>query len=127
MNLSDVAEYVEDLGYGSQGKNLFIHHVPTTATKGIFLLSPLSGDRIDYELEGYKKTSFQVIVRDPNYQDGHELSKTLMKELRLANQDLASTHVIYMRPRHEPIVYPNSDGDYLEMSVNYDVCFYSLN
>lgn len=124
MNLEALAGLIQQAGLGVPGQSLFVEHLPETVKQGVLLIGPSTGTRIDYEVIGYYKTNFQVIVRAPNYLAGDQLSKQIMNALTVAKHEIAPGYFVnYMRPRHEPVVYPISEGGHLEFSVNYDVCY----
>lgn len=120
MNLAPLAEYLELEDIAVAGKDLFLYQMPSTVSVGILLLTPLSGTEIDYYLPGYRKTTFQVIVRHTDHVEGQALAELISATLTLANKQLTNMNVNYIRPKHEPVVYPVSEGDFLEFSVNYD-------
>lgn len=124
MKLEPIAEFLEDEGIGTAGKDLFVYHMPEGVSEGVLLVSPLSGEKIDYELPNYRVSKFQVIVRHSSYREGVALAVMVMNAITLSNTDvLNGIFVKYMRPRHEPVVFPSSKGDNLEISVNYDAVY----
>lgn len=124
MKLEIVAELIHNSGLATKGSSLFIGHMPEKAVSGVLLLDPQIGEKIDEELPQYRKTRFQVIVRNASRIEGETLASLLMEVLTIYEQKLSSGDFIKkMRPRHEPVTYPFSDGDYLETSVNYDVVY----
>lgn len=123
MKLESIAEYLEGLGYGRRGKDIFALHMPEKATVGILLLNPLQGVPIDHELPGYRKGHFTVIIRHSSYSDGKELAEQISNELTLLEKQLTDVLIKYVRPRTEPIAFPNSKGDNLEFAVTFDTAY----
>lgn len=124
MKIEPVAEYIEDEGIAFAGTDLFAYHMPEDVEEGVLLLPPLTGEKIDYELPDYRTSSFQIIVRHKSHAKGVALAEMIMSLLTLSNSTvLNGLSVKYMRPRHEPVVFPSSKGDYLEISVNYDAVY----
>ncbi|NQZ53219.1 MAG: hypothetical protein HRT93_03085 [Piscirickettsiaceae bacterium] len=124
MKLEPIAGYLESKGIAFAGEDLFADHMPENVEEGVLLVSPLIGEQIDYDLPNYRKTSFQVIVRHTDRKKGVALAEMVMEALTLGNTDaLTGISVKYMRPRHEPVIFPSSKGDYLEISVNYDTAY----
>lgn len=119
--LLNMLDLLESAGLGKRGESLFLFNMPDTATRGIVLLSSLSGEKIDHELPGYRKPDFQIVARAHDYLVGHDLAKSAMEALTISQETmLDGMQVKFVRPRHEPVSYPVSDGNYIEWSVNFD-------
>jgi len=124
MKLESVAEFLEDEGFGRRGTDIFAYHMPEEATTGILLLNPLSGTQIQHDLPGYRKGMFMVVVRAADYQTGFALCSEISALLNMAETDkLADVLVKYIRPQHDPVVYPNSTGDNLEFAVAFETAY----
>lgn len=119
--LEAVAQRIEENNLGKRGVDLFINGMPASVHEGIGLVPPRSGNDIDHELPGYRKTTFQIVVRGRNYLEGMEKINALTNLIFL-NQStiLGNLEVRYIRPRHDPIAYPLSDAGLTEFSVNFD-------
>lgn len=124
--LEALAQLLQDTGLGVQGENIFVHMMPSSVSQGILLLSPLSGVPIDHELPGYRKTSFQAIVRHTSHASGKALAEQMSNALSLVNTTLSGYDVKFILPRHEPVVFPVSEGDFLEISVNFEAVYVNL-
>ena len=120
MILEAVAEFLKSERVAVGGKDLFIHEMPSKVSIGVLLLTPLSGTTINHELPKYRTAGFQVIVRHTDHVNGRLLVDQVMASLTMANVTLGGLKVNFIRPKHEPVVYPTSEGDFLEFSVNYD-------
>jgi len=120
MKIEPLAEYLESEGIAKAGKDLFAYYMPDSVSEGILLISSLEGTPIDTELPGYRKTGFQVIIRHDDHVKGRALADQVSSALTMSNTTLTDMYVNYIRPRHEPVVFPSSEGDFLEFSVNYD-------
>lgn len=125
MKLEPIAEYLHSLGIATPGKDLFAYSAPSSApNNSVLLVSPLTGTDIDYELPCFRRTKFQVIVRGSDHVEGVKLAEKIMDALTLENSSvMPEISIKYMRPRHEPVVFPSSEGDLLEVSVNYDTVY----
>lgn len=126
MLLKIIAEYAESINAGTIGRDLFAYNMPETSNLGVLLRQPLTGAEIDYELPGYRKAKFQVIVRCKPV----EIEQGLVKITEfvdmitvLSEMNLSGMQIKYMRPRHDPVLYPVSEGNNLEYSVNFDVVY----
>lgn len=124
MNLEGVAQILEQAGVAVQGENLFINFMPTDTT-GILLRDPFGGTPIDHELPGYRRTSFMLIVRLPEYQAARELMSAAVDALTMQGRETGGMRINYMRPRSEPQTYQPSPGGLIEMITNID-CSYVL-
>lgn len=123
MNLTPLAEKLEADGVGVMADTIFINMIPVDAPQGVLLRNNLRGTEIDYELPGFFKTDFQVIVRAPNYTAGEALIQEVFNSLTLSEQQLGPLYFKFMRPRTKPVVFPISKGNLLEFSADFSVCF----
>lgn len=125
MNMMPLANLLESAGIGTKGDTVFVNMLPAEADTAVLLRSPLAGTEIDYELQGYFKTEFQVIVRTPAgaYTNGETLMGDVIAVLTITEQAVESMHFKYCRPRTKPVVFPLSKGNLLEFSVMFSCCF----
>lgn len=126
MNLLPLATELQNKKIGTMGKSVFINMLPIDASLAVLLRNSLSGTEIDYELPGYFRTEFQMIVRAGSYPAGEALIDKASKALTFNGVQLGNMHFNYSRPRTEPVVYPLSEGNLLEFSVYFDVSFYKV-
>jgi hypothetical protein len=121
-----LAEYLAMQGLGKvtgSAKTIYVNHMPASVTKGILLRQDYLGIQIVPELPGYFKTTFQVILRNPDMQDGADLAERVSAALTQERKVIGEMTVNYLRPRHKPIPYPASKGDQFEFLVNVDACY----
>lgn len=124
--LLDIATHMETLGLGyttGYEKDIFVFQMPETVSKGILLRDAALGTMIDHELPGYYHTEFQCIVRSKEHAEGEAKANAVSSGLTILNQTIGTLNVKYVRPRHIPMVFPVSDGDYLEWLIIFDICF----
>lgn len=124
--LLDIATHLEeqDQGYTTgREKNIFVYAMPEHITKGILLKDAIFGTQIDHELPGYFVNDFRVIVRAKEHAEGEDKAKAVADALTILNQTIGTLGVNYIRPRHLPMVFPVSEGDYLEWLVTFDASF----
>lgn len=121
--LDQLIAKLEDEDVGKPGVNLFKNSMPHAVTLGIALMGKLQGDMINYELPGYRKTGFQLIVRAKSFSAGEELVQQAVASLTFEQLEIGNIKFNYVRPRHDPVSFPTSDGNNTEFSVNFDVCF----
>lgn len=133
MNLKTLAENLEaDVTLNPrlvQAQNLFIHAFPPAAKTGVMLREYFGGTEIDHELAGYRHAPFQCIVRAPNYQAAETLAKAISASWTFEADPVANPRLMgsmsfrYLRPRNEPLVFPNSEGSLWEFLVNFEACY----
>jgi hypothetical protein len=126
MNLMPFINQLEAKGVGKKGKTLFINMLPIDISEGVLLRNSLTGTDIDYELPGYFRTEFQVIVRAGSYEAGEKLINKVTDSLTLTNEQLDGLFFNYVRPRTEPVTYPLSEGNLLEFSTYFSLSFYKV-
>lgn len=123
MNLLPIAQYIEDAGFGVQGENIFINMIPAERPVCIMVRNKLQGTLIDYELPGFYKTRFQLIVRAGDYVTGDKLISEVCDALTLTERQIGDMFVRYMRPVTMPVVFPLSKGNLLEFTNDFDIAF----
>jgi hypothetical protein len=123
MNLFPIAEKLEADGVGVMAETIFINMIPAEAPTGVLLRNPLQGTEIDYELPGFYKTQFKVIVRATTYPDGEALIQAVFDSLTMLDKQVGTMFVKYMRPKTKPVVFPLSKGNLLEFSADFVTCF----
>jgi hypothetical protein len=124
VKLESIAEKLQTAGVGQQGQTIFINHMPSE-TLGVLLRTPFSGSQLDHELPGFRKTSFQMVVRDASH--GAAMTKMTAAVAALATEletDFPQgMKVKYMRQRNDPIMFPLSAGNLVELLVNIDAAY----
>lgn len=124
--LLDLAQKLQDDGVGTtigRERNIFIGTVPEFAEKAILLQDSELGTLIDQEIDGFYKTEFEVTIREKDYVSGEEKSLAVSESLKVLQSTIGSLYVYYVRPRHLPLSFPVSRGDYAEWLVTFDICF----
>lgn len=116
MNLEAIAQYIRE---ENPGLIIFINHMPAGMRDGVLLTQNASNLSIDYELPGYHRGGFQLVVRCARYEVGKAMADSLMATLTLVNQEVGNMRVNFLRPKHYPISYPISAGDLIEFSLNF--------
>lgn len=129
MNLLEIAEYLESLDMGLRvtgtAKNLYLNHMPAQVTQGVMLREQSPGAVIDHEIPRFYRIVFQAVVRHDNFLKGRKMAEDVSAALTLHEFTIGSMQFHYIRPRHLPFVFPASQGDLLEFSVNFDACYVS--
>jgi hypothetical protein len=123
VKLDSVAEYLAAQGLGVIGTSLFMHSMPEKVKQGVLLLSGLGGTKIDPYLPGFYRAKFQVIVRHQDHQQGVALADQVKDALTLRQVQMTGAKFHFIQPIHEPVVFPVSKGDNLEISINFDAAY----
>lgn len=119
-----LAQRLEDGGCGKCAKTIFIDTLPDETTKGIVLRSSITGDVIDHELPGFMKATFRLIARASFHSDGYALVEKAIKALTIERPvEVGSMNIRYCRPITTPMVYPLSNGNLREFSVNMSIAY----
>jgi hypothetical protein len=126
MNVEAIAQILEDGLSGLKiGKDIFFNHAPAGKTPCVLIKEPFAGTEIDWETPPYRKARFQVVVRARDYPTGRALAQQVSDVLTIGERDVPGMAIQHIRPRHEPVSYPVSEGDWIEFSVNFD-SFYGI-
>lgn len=121
MILREMAALLEDGNVGTLGVDMFIHFMPQDVSVGILLLDRMSGNLIDNEIKGMRRGGFQVITRGPNFDD--TLINSIVPLLTIEGKVVKGLDVKYILPKADPVVYPATDGNNIEYSVNFDAVY----
>lgn len=123
MNLMPFADLLESAGYGMKGTDIFINSMPVEANDSILLRQKLTGTPINYDLPGYFRTRFNLVIRSHSYESGETLIKSVTKSLTVSNLQLDELYLNFSRPTHQPVAFPLSKGNNLEFQVEFEVCY----
>lgn len=109
---------IADQGLGIPGQSLFHSHMPAGTGKGILVMArvPVMIDMYT----GLRKGTFQVVCRAPTILEAHELSTQVMAVLTTEGAKLGEVNFFFIKPEHEPLVFPRTEGSQFEASVNYN-------
>lgn len=133
MKLARMVDLLVEARVGAPGSTIFTNFMPSECTRGVLLRNNLGGVEIYHELPGYYQSEPQAIVRAQTIEDGESLAESVMAALTVHQtrtlQDSTGRDVMqlnYLRPKHEPIVFPRSDGNGREWSINFSACYVVL-
>jgi hypothetical protein len=111
------------------GTHIYEDEMPADARAGVLLRMPLQGMPINWEIPGYYKGQVQAIVRAQKVATGDALARKVMDALTFVERSFTDEKgadvmfVNYLRPCTLPIIYPRSDGNGKEWSINLDACY----
>lgn len=123
MNLTPIADRLEEFGVGTKAKDIFINTIPAEAPVGVLLRNKLQGTKINHELPGYYKAPFQVIVRCKSYLEGEALMSSVFSALTLQETQLGPMYVRRMLPLTLPVTFPISKGNLIELAADFEAVF----
>jgi len=125
--LENIGAHLEEQGIGTwngRSRDIFAYQMPSTISEGILLKDNALGTELDHELPGYISTEFYGIVRSTEHAKGEALANALSTALTI---NITGTYgglaINFVRPRIIPMVFPVSEGDYLEFLVSFDINF----
>lgn len=125
--LLNIAQHLDDSGVGSltgRAKDIFVFQMPDSVNSGFLLKDAPLGTPIDHELPGYYTTEFYAIVRATEHAKGEASANAMSTALTVNESGLVGGLAVnFIRPRIVPMVFPVSDGDYIELLVIYDINF----
>ena len=125
--LLNIAQHLQDSDVGyytGAGKDIFVYQMPDRADSGILLKDAPLGTPIDHELPGYFSTEFYAIVRATEHAKGEAVANAMSTALTINESGVyGGLTVNFIRPRIVPMVFPVSEGDYIELLVIYDINF----
>ena len=121
MNLAPIVELLEAENFGTIGKDLFRNFMPHDVREGLLVTIQMPVE-IDRYLN-YCKGSFQVVARGTDWESPRLVMVDVSKVLCGEGLSLGDMYFYFMRPRHEPLIFPKSEGDLIEASVNFDFIY----
>lgn len=124
MNLQPILEHLAGLNLGVRGTNLFRYSMPESVDEGVMLTAQTPQSLNPY-IPGKYSGDFQLIARGTDVDEVRQRAEVFMQALTLRGTTLGGMKFFYIQPRHAPLLYPMSDGHYIEASVNFE-CQYVI-
>lgn len=118
-----IAGLIEAAGLGEAGVDLYVGTTPADVVKGLMLVDPLTGHELDEGMRGFVSGEFQMIVRDPDPEDGWARALAISRAISLNNVGDQTVAITWIRPVTLPITYPRGDADTVETSVRFRIGF----
>ena len=120
MKLKAVAEILANAGIATPGVDLYIYAMPEPQQEGIILVDDTdSPTEIDEYIPKLKKSDFRAIIRGKDYDTAMELALTVQQALNKYNYEASNgLKFLRLKPTYDPIAYPVSESDVIEVSVN---------
>jgi hypothetical protein len=125
MDLEAIAIKLEVDGLGTRGVDLFYDNMPVAVTRGLLITAQMPIKRNLY-VPSMRTGAFQVISRqldDVDYVDPALILESAIASLSGQGVTIGSMNFRYIRAESDPFVFPRSDGDIIEASVNFDFLF----
>jgi hypothetical protein len=127
MWIDEIAEYLEGKNVAGVPDQVYVGTIPAGMTLAVMLAGPQVGVKVDPDMPGYHKTSLQMVVRAATSSTAEELAQLVSDSLETETMTtIEKVRINHIRPRHLPIPFPRSGGDYYEAVVNFDLCFVRL-
>lgn len=124
MKLEAISALLDSLGFGVEGKDIFINEMPADCKTGILLLDTYSGSEIDHYKPGYYDTGFRVAVRAVQFTTGADLALRLVKAMTIHSDTPSESITIrQMLPVNLPRPYRRSVGGFWEFEIDVDLVF----
>lgn len=124
MKLKPITTWLEQLGVGTQGTDLFINEIPSECKNGIVLLDSYGGMPINPYLPGYKMGVFRAVVRSTDHDAGLARAFALVETFTVqTEQQLDGILLKMMQPLAEPRRYRRSVGGFYEFEFESDICY----
>lgn len=118
MIISDLAQYLEDQGVGTQGTDIFVGYLPDEVNTGLCVIDT-GGTPQDPDLPHRTKT-FQVFIRGANYTDGQALVDSVRDTLhQLTNTTIGSFYFYYILALSDGGHIGQNDRGLDEFSINF--------
>lgn len=122
MSLQDIVDLLEDENFGEPGVNLFRESMPVEVESGLLVTAQMPADIDKYAK--HRTGSFQIIARGRYHDEVREIMEKVSSYLTIDGHTGADDRYYhFILPRHEPLIYPKSDANYVEASVNFDFAY----
>jgi hypothetical protein len=69
---------------------------------------------------GMRKGTFQVICRDLEIVPAHDRATSLIKAIVTEGVKVGEVTFNFIKPQHEPLVFPRTEGAQFEAAVNFN-------
>ena len=134
MWIEDLANYVRSLSLPGIANNVFLYTLKENDVGAMFTTRG-GGLQSLNEIPNYYKGPLQLIVRSASPQDSQSQILAIINALDSTQKraqglpiglNLQTVQFNYIYANSFPLIYPRSDGDFYEASVNFDVCFVAL-
>lgn len=120
MILDSIVSHVALNGGGTIGSTLFIGSVPSVV-KSATLFNVYGGITTPDFLNKMRFTTFQAIVRDPDYQSAYAQANLLFNILTLRQIDLDGHWVYACDPNNEPYSVGSDGSGVYSFSINFTI------
>jgi hypothetical protein len=125
MNLDSIAEYLEQRPTLTlvRGTNLFIESMPANVLEGVMLRDDHAGTPLDSELPGYIRGNFMVVARSADRARARTLAQAISDLLNMWEASMTGMDILHIKPRIQPLGFPNTAGAMWEFFVTFDACY----
>ena len=124
MNLNAIVDLLEAASLGDPGSTLFWGKMPLECQSGLLVTTqtPISIHSYVSEL---RRGTFQVIARHKTFDGASTLADSVIDAMPSGGV-IGDMKFLTLRPSQEPLLYPRSDGDFVEASVNFNFSYIAI-
>jgi len=100
------------------GVSLFHSHMPADVVSGVLVMA-----RVPVLIDPYtgmRKGTFQVICRDLKITLAHDRASAIIEAIVSEGVVVGGVNFRFIKPQHEPLVFPRTEGAQFEAAVNYN-------
>jgi hypothetical protein len=118
--VTDIANFIrQDAAWENAA---FAYQMPEKApSPSVMVIPPIEGLQYDLYLPNRYRGPFQALVRTKNIGEAHQKGAEILRLLEVVNTQMGDLNVVRIVPTSTPIVYPKSDADLYEASVNFEI------
>ena len=101
---------------------VFAYNMPVDIKRGVLVVANMPAD-IHQDIYGYRIGEFTIVVRDSDYESGIDIATQISSALTGEGLTISGVYFMFIRAKHEPMVFPRSEGNGLEFSVSFQCRF----
>jgi len=118
--VTDIANFIrQDANWENSA---FAYQMPENAPDpSVMIIPPIKGLQYDLYLPNRYRGPFQALIRTKDIASAHSKAAEILRMLEVVNTQMGDLNVVRIVPTITPIVYPKSDSDLYEASVNFEI------
>ena len=97
--------------------------MPAECTYGVMMRNKPGGTPINYELPGYYRSKYQLIVRAVDDTAAETLMKAVLESLTVSETVIDTLDIRFMRPMTRPAMFTLSKGNLLELACDMEAVY----
>lgn len=124
MNLEPIVDFIHQAGVAKKAETLFAYNMPNVDF-GVLVLSKTPISIHPYHKGRYEGT-FQIVVRGRQAEEVLGPAGQLIALLNGEGIEMGNMRFLTLTPLHTPMLFPRSDGNMLEASVNFSFTYIDI-